>query len=112
MGIIVGSLALVTLVYALRMKPRVRSLVGLAAGVGVDILIQAILGFGVLGTSSNYSLSNALAYVHFERFGNRVNGIAGHVYGDEDSSGTSSSYQTLKLRDSIMLQELGVGNRF
>ena len=65
MGVIVGALALVTLVYSLRMKPRTRPLVGVSVGVLVDVLIQAALGFAALGTSSNASLSNALAYVHF-----------------------------------------------
>jgi hypothetical protein len=60
LGVIVGVLALVALVYALRIKPRVRPLVGLSTGIGVDVLLQAILGFGALGTSSNGSLRACL----------------------------------------------------
>jgi len=65
MGIIVGILVLVTLVYAVRMKPRMRQLVGVSIGVVVAVVIQALLGFGTLGTSTNGALSNALAYIHF-----------------------------------------------
>ncbi|HUI85677.1 MAG TPA: hypothetical protein VLY21_00785 [Nitrososphaerales archaeon] len=65
MGVIVAVLALVALVYALRLKPRIKPLVGVSIGVLLDVFVQAILGFATLGTSSNASLSNALAYVHF-----------------------------------------------
>jgi hypothetical protein len=64
-GIILGILAVVNLVYVMRMPGRPRPLVGVSIGIGVDILVQALLGFAVLGTSSNANLSNGLAWVHF-----------------------------------------------
>lgn len=59
-GIVLGILAIVTLVYVVRMQSKTKQLVGLTVGIGVDILIQAFLGFATLSTGSN-----ALAWVHF-----------------------------------------------
>lgn len=59
-GVVVGILALVTLVYVVRMPSRPKQLVGLAIGIGVDIVIQAVLGFAAMGMASN-----ALAWLHF-----------------------------------------------
>jgi hypothetical protein len=85
LGVIVGILAVVALACALRMKPRVRPLVGLSTGIGVDVLLQAILGFGVIGTTSDGSLTTALAYVHFlNALGNLRNGAACEHNGHED----------------------------
>ena len=64
-GIVLGILAVVNLVYVMRMPGRSRPVVGVSIGIGVDILVQALLGFAVLGTSSNADLSNGLAWVHF-----------------------------------------------
>ena len=66
LGVIVGILAIVALAYAFRATPRIRPLVGITVGIGVDVVVQAILGFASLGTqTSNGSLSTALAFVHF-----------------------------------------------
>lgn len=59
-GVILGALALVTLVFVFRMPSRPRQLVGLTIGIGVDILIQGLLGFAARETGSN-----AVAWVHF-----------------------------------------------
>ena len=59
-GVIVGVLVIVTLVFALRLKPRPKQLVGITAGLGVDMLLQAILGFAALGTGNN-----VISWVHF-----------------------------------------------
>jgi heme A synthase len=64
-GIVLGIVAVLNLVYVMRMPGRPRPLVGLSIGIGVDILIQGLLGFAVIGTSSNANLSNGLAWVHF-----------------------------------------------
>ena len=64
-GIVLGALAVVKLAYVLRTPGRPRPLVGVSIGIGVDILVQALLGFAVLGTSSNANLSNGIAWVHF-----------------------------------------------
>jgi heme A synthase len=64
-GIVLGIIAVVNLVYVMRMPGRPRRLVGISIGVGVDILVQGLLGFAVLGTSSNADLSNGIAWVHF-----------------------------------------------
>lgn len=65
-GVILGVLALVTLVFVARMSPRPKQLFGITIGIGVDILLQAFLGFATLGMSdSNATLSNAIAWVHF-----------------------------------------------
>jgi hypothetical protein len=63
-GIIVGVLAIVLLVTVAMLKPRPRRLFGITVGIGVDILIQALIGFAVLGTSNNANLSNGIAWVH------------------------------------------------
>lgn len=66
MGIIVGMLTIVALAYTSRTKPRSRPLLGITVGIGVDVVIQALLGFASLDTqTSNGSLSTILAYVHF-----------------------------------------------
>jgi hypothetical protein len=59
-GVILGVLALLNLVLVVRMPSRPRRLVGLTVAIGVDILIQGLLGFATQGTGSN-----ALAFVHF-----------------------------------------------
>jgi len=64
-GIVLGVIALVTLIFVMRMPSKPKRLVGLAVGIGVDILLQGLLGFTVLGTSSNVNLSNGIAWVHF-----------------------------------------------
>jgi heme A synthase len=63
-GIILGILAVVALVYVARMSPRPKRLFGITVGIGVDVLIQALIGFAVLGTSSNATLSNGVAWIH------------------------------------------------
>ena len=65
-GVILGVLALVTLILVARISPRPKTVFGLTVGIAVDILLQALLGFAALGTSdSNATLSNAIAWVHF-----------------------------------------------
>lgn len=63
-GVILGVLAIVALVTVARMSPRPKRLFGITVGIGVDILVQALVGFAVLGTSSNATLSNGIAWVH------------------------------------------------
>ena len=59
-GVVLGVLAVVTLAFVLRMPSRPRQLVGLTIGIGVDILVQGLLGFAALGTGSN-----VISFVHF-----------------------------------------------
>ena len=63
-GVIVGILAILTLATVAMMKPRPKRLFGITVGIGVDVLIQALIGFAVLGTNSNATLSNGIAWVH------------------------------------------------
>ena len=63
-GVILGVLAIVALVTVARMSPRPKRLFGITVGIGVDILVQALVGFAVLGTSSNATLSYGIAWVH------------------------------------------------
>jgi FtsH-binding integral membrane protein len=59
-GVVLGIIALVTLVYVMRMPARPKPLMGLAIGIAVDILLQALLGFATAGANNN-----DLAFVHF-----------------------------------------------
>ncbi len=59
-GVVLGILALVTLVFVFRMPSRPMPLLRLSIGIAVDILLQGLLGFATMGTDSN-----ALAFVHF-----------------------------------------------
>ncbi|MDE1853762.1 MAG: hypothetical protein KGI38_08465 [Thaumarchaeota archaeon] len=59
-GVVLGVLALVTLAFVFRMQSRPKQLVGLTIGIGVDILLQGLLGFAALGTGSN-----VISFVHF-----------------------------------------------
>lgn len=63
-GTVVGVLAIVSLVYLARMSPWPKRLFGLAIGVGVDILVQALIGFAALATTSNPTLSDSIAWFH------------------------------------------------
>ncbi len=63
-GVLLGILAVVALVSVARISPRPKRLFGITIGIGADILLQALLGFAALGTSSNVSLSNGIAWVH------------------------------------------------
>ncbi|MDE1858597.1 MAG: hypothetical protein KGI26_06005 [Thaumarchaeota archaeon] len=63
-GVILGALAVVALVTVARMSPRPKRLFGITIGIGADILLQSLMGFAALGTSSNASLSNGIAWVH------------------------------------------------
>ncbi|MDG7029843.1 MAG: hypothetical protein JRN38_06305 [Nitrososphaerota archaeon] len=63
-GIVVGILAIASLVYVARMSPWPKRLFGLTIGMGVDILIQALIGFAALATTSVPTLSNAIAWFH------------------------------------------------
>ena len=56
-------LAVVTLAFVTRMPQKPKAIVGLSAGIALDIVVQALLGFAALGTSGN--LSNGIAWVHF-----------------------------------------------
>ena len=59
-GILLGALVLVTLLFVLRMPSRPRRLVGITVGIGVDVIIQALLGFAAQGTGNNL-----ISWVHF-----------------------------------------------
>lgn len=60
MGVIVLVLALVTLLSAARTSPRPGPLVGLAAGIVVDVVIQGGLGFAALDLGND-----VVSWVHF-----------------------------------------------
>jgi heme A synthase len=59
-GIILGILALVTLIFVYRMPTRNKRLVGLSVGLGVDILIQALIGF-----AAQDSGNSVISWIHF-----------------------------------------------
>jgi hypothetical protein len=63
-GVILGVLAVVTIAAVARLSPRPRRLFGISVGIGVDVLLQSLIGFAVLGTSSDAPLSNGIAWVH------------------------------------------------
>ena len=50
--------------FVAKMSPRPKMLLGLAIGVGVDILAQALIGFTALATTSNPTLSDSIAWFH------------------------------------------------
>lgn len=60
-GVVLGILAIVTFVYVMRTPNKPKPLVGITVSIGVDMLLQAILGFATRA----YSYNNYLAYVHF-----------------------------------------------
>jgi len=72
-GVALFVSAVATMAMAFRLKPRPRQLVGLSAGIVADIVVQALLGFAILGTASNTYESSVLAWVHF------INALA--IYG-------------------------------
>ena len=61
-GVVLGALAIVSLVYVARLSPRPKRLFGLTVGIGVDILLQALIGFAALRTSG--ALSGGIAWIH------------------------------------------------
>ncbi|MDG6953908.1 MAG: hypothetical protein JRN33_02850 [Nitrososphaerota archaeon] len=61
-GLVLGVLAIVSLVYVARLSPRPKRLFGLTIGIGVDILLQALIGFAALGTSG--ALSSGISWIH------------------------------------------------
>jgi heme A synthase len=63
-GVVLGLLAIVVLVFVARLSPRPKRLFGISVGIGVDILLQALIGFAALGTSSNAALSNGISWLH------------------------------------------------
>ena len=58
-GIILGVLALVTLAFVYRMPGKPRRLVGITVGLGVDILVQALIGFAAQDTGNS-----AISWIH------------------------------------------------
>lgn len=58
-GIVLGVLALVTLAMVYRMPAKPKRLVGLTAGLGVDILLQAIIGYAAKDTGND-----AISWIH------------------------------------------------
>jgi len=62
--VVLGVLAIVALVSVARISPRPKRLFGITIGIVADLLLQSLLGFAALGTSSNASLSNGIAWVH------------------------------------------------
>jgi heme A synthase len=91
-GIILGVLAIVALVAVARVSPRPKRLFGITVGIGVDILIQALIGFAVLGTSSNANLSNGIAWVHllnsFAMFAMSIMGAGMAMMGSRMAAGS------------------------
>ena len=64
-GVVLGILAIFALAYVARMSPRPKRLFGLTVGIGVDILVQALIGFAILSTGNGATaLSNGVAWVH------------------------------------------------
>ena len=59
-GIVLGVMAVVTLIFVARMPSKPKRLLGLTVGIGVDILIQGLLGFAAQNTGNN-----AISWVHF-----------------------------------------------
>jgi heme A synthase len=59
-GIVLGVLAIVNLTLVMKMPGKPQPLVRLSLGIGIDILLQALLGFAILATSSN-----VVSWVHF-----------------------------------------------
>jgi len=59
-GIVLGVLAIATLIFVARMPSKSKGLLGLTVGIGVDILIQGLLGFAAQNTGNN-----AISWVHF-----------------------------------------------
>ena len=59
-GIVLGVLAVVAIVFVVRTPSKPRQLVGLSIGIGVDILLQGLLGFAILATNSD-----VISWVHF-----------------------------------------------
>jgi heme A synthase len=59
-GVVLGVLALVTLVLVFRLPSKPKGLVGITFGIGVDVLLQALLGFAAIDMGSD-----ALSWVHF-----------------------------------------------
>ena len=59
-GVILGVLAIVTLAFVLRTPSRPKQLVGLTVGIGVDILIQAMLGFAAQNMGNE-----VVSWIHF-----------------------------------------------
>jgi hypothetical protein len=58
-GIVLGILALVTLIFVYRMPTKPRRLVSLSVGLGVDILVQALIGFAAQDTANS-----AISWIH------------------------------------------------
>lgn len=63
-GIVFLVLAIVTLVFVNRMPGKPKPLMNLSVGIVADTIVQGLLGFAALGTSSNANLSNGVAWVH------------------------------------------------
>ncbi|MDG6901961.1 MAG: hypothetical protein JRM80_08370 [Nitrososphaerota archaeon] len=63
-GVVLGVLAIVALVAVARMPSKPKRLMGITIGIGVDILLEALIGAAALSTSSNATLSNGIAWVH------------------------------------------------
>jgi heme A synthase len=63
-GIVVGVLAIASLVSVAKLSPRPKRLFGLAIGVGVDILVQALIGFAAMATTSIPTVSGIIAWFH------------------------------------------------
>lgn len=61
-GAVIGILALVTLYAVMKTPGRPKRLVTFTLVIGVDILLQALLGFAALGTSGNTEAR--IAWVH------------------------------------------------
>lgn len=59
-GIVLGVMAVVTLIFVARMPSKSKRLLGLTIGIGVDILVQGLLGFAAQNTGNN-----AISWVHF-----------------------------------------------
>lgn len=67
-GVILGIFAVATLIFVMRTPSKSKQLVGLSIGIGVDILLQALLGFAAQDMGNE-----AISWIHF------INALA--IYG-------------------------------
>lgn len=59
-GVILGAVSVVALVYVYRLPSKPKRLVGITFGIGVDILLQALIGFAALSSGDQL-----VSWIHF-----------------------------------------------
>lgn len=58
-GVVLGILAIITLAFVVKLPSKPSRLVGITIGIGVDILIQAMLGFAAM------EMGDVVSWIHF-----------------------------------------------